>query len=54
MAIKIMCDICGKEIEGNGNTVIGRKKTILGSIVMFERDLCDKCFEDVQKKTLKK
>lgn len=54
MAIKRICDVCEKEIKGKGNTVIGYKKTILGSNVIFERDLCDECFEEVRKKTLKK
>ena len=53
MAIKKTCDICGKEIKGRGNTVKGYNNTLLGSLEIFERDLCNECFEDVRKKTLK-
>lgn len=54
MAIKRTCDICGKEIKGRGNTVKGYSNTLLGSFEIFDRDLCDECFENVQKKTLKR
>ena len=54
MAIKKTCDICGKEIRDGGNTVKGYNNTLIGSFEIFDRDLCDKCFKDVQKNTLKK
>lgn len=53
MAIKIMCDICGKEIKGKGKTIKGYSNTLIGSFQIFDRNLCDKCFEDIRKKTLR-
>ena len=54
MAIKKTCDKCGKEIRGGGYTVKGYSNTLLGAIKIFDRDLCDECFKDIQKNTLKK
>ena len=54
MATKKICDICGKEIKGDGKTIKGFSNTLLGAFQIFERDLCDQCFEDVRKNTLKK
>ena len=54
MAIKIMSDICGKEIKGKWNTIKGYSNTIIGSFQIFDRTLCDKCFADIREKTLKK
>lgn len=54
MAIKKICDNCGKEIRGRGNEIKGYKNTLLGTVQMFDRDLCDECFEDVRENTLKK
>lgn len=54
MAIKKTCDKCGKEIRGGGHTVKGHSNTLLGTFQIFDRDLCDECFKDVQKNTLKK
>ena len=54
MATKKICDICGKEIKGNGNTIKGFSGTFPGIFQIFERDLCDQCFEDVRKNTLRK
>lgn len=54
MANKKICDICGKEIRGGGNTVKGYSNTLFGSFEIFDRDLCDECFKHVQKNTLKK
>ena len=54
MAIKKTCDKCGKEIRGGGHTVKGYSNTLLGSFRIFDRDLCDECFKDVQENTLKK
>ena len=53
MATKKICDICGKEIKGNGNTIKGFGNIFLGAFQVFERDLCDQCFDDVRKNTLK-
>lgn len=51
MATKKICDICGKEIKGRGNTIKGYNNTVIGSFEIFSMDLCDECFNDVQKRT---
>lgn len=50
MATKKICDICGKEIKGRGNTIKGYNNTLIGCFEIFSMDLCDECFKDVQKK----
>ena len=54
MATKKICDMCGKEIKGGGKTIKGFDNAFLGIFQIFERDLCDQCFEDVRKNTLKR
>ena len=54
MAINKTFHKCGKEIRGGGHTVKGDSNTLLGSFQIFDRDLCDECFKDVQENTLKK
>ena len=42
MATKKICDICGKEIKGRGNTIKGYNNMVIGSFEIFSMDLAKK------------